>query len=159
MRKIKYEVVKIYKKILFATDGSPHSDIAAKQIVEFQKEWNCKIVVFHSLKHNKYLSLFHSDNNLLSMDYRSKEELRKELGKEILKQTKKIFDRANISVESRLIENEDPEDYIKRRVKEEEFDLVVLGFNGHDSKSQKSFLATRSIKILKHTPCDVLIIR
>lgn len=157
--KKKYEVVKIYKKILFATDGSPHSDNVAKQIVEFQKEWNCKIVVFHSLKHNNYLSIVHSDKYLLSMDYRSNNELRKELGKEILKQTKKIFDRANISVETRLIEDEGPEDYIKRRVEKEEFDLVVLGFNGHHSKSQKSFLGTRSIKILKHAPCDVLIIR
>lgn len=152
-------MVKIYKKILFATDGSPHSDNAAKQIVEFQKEWNCKIVVFHSLKHNKYLSRSHSDNYLLSKDYRSKEELHKELGKEILKQTKKIFDRANISVELRLIEDEDPKDYIKRRVEEEDFDLVVLGFNGHHSKSKKSSLGTRSIKILKHAPCDVLIIK
>ena len=40
--KKKYEVVKIYKKILFVTDGSPHSDNAAKQIVEFQKEFKNK---------------------------------------------------------------------------------------------------------------------
>lgn len=152
-------MVKIYKKILFATDGSLYSDNAAKQIVEFQKEWNCKVVVFHSIKHNKYLSIFHSDNNLLSMDYRNNEELRKELGKEILKETKKIFDRAHIFVEPRLIEDEDPEDYIKTKVKEEEFDLVVLGCNGHHSKSQKSFLGTRITKILKYAPCDVLIIR
>ena len=152
-------MVKIYKKILFATDGSPHSDNAAKQIVDFQKEWNCKVVFFHSLKHNKYPSIFHSDNYILSVDNRNNVELRKELGKEILIQTKKIFDKAHISVEPRLIEDEDPEDYIKRSVKEEEFDLVVLGSNGHHSKSQKSFLGTRPTKILKHTPCDVLIIR
>ena len=116
-------------------------------------------MVFHSLKHNKYPSIFHSDNNLLSNDYRNNEELRKELGKEILKETKKIFDRAHISVEPRLIEDEDPEDYIKKTVKEEEFELVILGCNGHHSKSQKSFLGSRSLKILKHAPCDVLIIR
>lgn len=152
-------MVKIYKKILFATDGSPHSDNVAKQIAKFQKEWNCKIVIFHSLKHNKYLPIFHSDNHFLSMDYRNNEEFRKELGKEILKQTKKIFDRAHISVETRLVEDEDPEDYIRRRVEEEEFDLVVFGFNMHHSKSQKSFLGTSSIKLLNHALCDVLIIR
>lgn len=115
-------------------------------------------MVFHSLKHNKHLSIFNADNYLLSMDYRSNEVLRKELGKQILKQTKKIFDRANISVELRLIEDEGPEDYIKRRVEEEEFDLVVLGFNRHHSKSQKSLMGTRPIKILNHAPCSVLII-
>jgi len=152
-------VVKIYKKILFATDGSPNSDNAAKQIVDFQKEWNCKIVIFHTLKHNKYPSIFHSDNSHSSNDYRNNRELRKELGKEILKQTKKIFDRVHISVEPRLIEDEDLEHYIKTRVQEEEFDLVVLGCNGHHSKSKKSFLGTRSTKILENVACDVLIIR
>lgn len=115
--------------------------------------------MFHSLKHNKYPSIFYPENNLLSNNYTITEDSRKELGKEILKETKKIFDRSHISVESRLIEDYTPEDYIKKTVEEEEFDLVILGCNGHHSKLKKSFLGTRSLKILKNTPCDVLIIR
>lgn len=147
----------MYKKILFATDGSPHSDMIAKKIVEFEKEWDCKVVVFYSIKDNNYVSKFKSQNCFLPLDYRNNEEIRKELGKEILKQTKKIFDRANIPVELRLIDDEDPENYIKRRIKEEEFDLVVIGSKGHLYKSQKSFLRTKFTKTLNHYPCDVLI--
>ena len=150
-------MVEIYNKILFCTDGSPHSDIVAKQIGELQKYWNCQIVVFHSLKDNKYISRFNSDNSSLCLGYENKEGLRRELGKEILKQTKKIFDILNISVGYRLIEDETPEDYIKRMIREEEFDLVILGNNGHCYKSHKSFLPPRFTKILKHYPCDVLI--
>jgi len=151
----------IYKKILFGTDGSPHSDNIARQIVDFQKQWNCKVVIFHSIKDDKYLSMLSSNNTLLSLNYRNSEELRKEFGKEILKQTKKIFDRASISVELRLIEDEDPKNYIKRMVKEEEFDLVILGSNEHHYNSEKSFLRQRFTKILEESqsPCDVLIIR
>ncbi len=148
----------MYKKILFGTDGSPHSDNIAKQIIQFQKEWNCKIVVFHSIKDKKYLSTLNSENYLLSLDYRNNEDLRKELGKEILKQTKKIFDKAYISVELRLIEEEDSEDYIKKIVIKEEFDLVVLGSKGHHFKSQKSYLRNRFTKLLEQNPCDILII-
>ena len=152
-------MIKIYKKILFATDGSIHSNIAAEKIVEFQKDWNCKVVIFHSMKHHRYFSTLCSDKNPIAIDYRYRKEVRKELGKEILETTKKIFDNAHIPVDLRLIEDEEPKDYIEKVVKGEDFDLVVLGCNRHHSKLKKKSQGTASTKILKHAPCDVLIIR
>jgi len=149
-------VVKIYKKILFVTDGSPHSDILAKKIIEFEREWDCKIVIFHSIKDNIHISKFNFDNYNSSLNYRYNEEIRKELGIEILKRTKKIFDEANLPVELQLIEDEDSESYIKRRIQQEEFDLVVIGNDFH-YKSKKSFLRPKFTKILNHHTCDVLI--
>lgn len=152
-------MIKIYNKILFFSDGSAHSDNVAEQIVEFQKDWNCNVVVFHSMKHKRYIPTLYSDNHLQAIDYKDIKEFYKELGKEILEKTKRIFDRAHVAVEIRLIEDEEPEDYIKRIVKEEEFDLVILSSGGLYSKFQKKFLETISKKILKYAPCDVLIVR
>lgn len=145
-------MTKIYKKILFYADGSAHSDNIAKQIVEFQKEWNCKVVIFHSIKSKRYLSTLYPDNIFQQIDC-------KEIGQEILRQTKRIFDKAHISIELRLIEDEYPEQYIKRITKAEDFDLVILSSGGHHIRSEKTFLDTISNKLLKYTPCDVLIVR
>lgn len=150
---------KIYNKILFGTDGSHNANNAAEQIVEYQKEWNCEVVIFHSIKHNKYRSTLHTNDNFPQINYRNIKELRKEVGKEILNETKKIFYKAHLSVETRLIEDERPETYVRKIVTKEDFDLVVLSCKGHHSKLRKIFLGTVSTKILKHTPCDVLIVR
>ena len=65
----------------------------------------------------------------------------------------------NQKVETRLIYNTMPEDYIKKIVKEEEFDLVILGCKGDHSKLRRTFLGTVPDKVINEAPCDVLIVR
>ncbi|MFX1503298.1 MAG: universal stress protein [Promethearchaeota archaeon] len=149
-------MVKISKKILFATDGSPHSEEISKKIVEIQKEWNCKVVVFHSIKDHTFFPVVNSDKNRLLSDYRNNEDLHKELGKRILKQTGKIFERSDIPIELRLIKKENSENYIKRIIKKEKFDLIVLGIEGgHQYKSKRSFLPTNFTKVFEEYQCDI----
>lgn len=150
---------KIYNKILFGTDGSFHANNAAERIIEFQKGWNCEVVVFHSIKHHNLPSKLHFNDNILHINSRNSEELRREVGKEILEKTKKIFERAHLLIKTRLIEDKAPEEYIKKIVEVEGFDLVVLGCKGRHSKLQEILLGTVSTKILKHVLCDTLIVR
>ena len=70
-----------------------------------------------------------------------------------------MFDEAKMPVETHLIEDEDPEDYIERMVREEGFDLVVIGTKGIHSKLRQVILGTVATRVIKHVPCDVLIIR
>jgi nucleotide-binding universal stress UspA family protein len=63
------------------------------------------------------------------------------------------------SVETRLIEDLSPSEYITKIVNEENFDLVVIGSKGHHSKIKEIFLGTVSSHVLKNASCDVLIVR
>ncbi len=148
----------MYKKILLVTDGSYHANNAAEQVIEFQKKWNSTVVIFHSTKHHTLPSSLYPNVDLPQEIYRNIEEVIKEAGREILTKIKKIFDIAQLSVETRLIEDREPEDYIKKVVDEENFDLVVLGARGHHSKL-KMLLGTVSSKVIKNAPCDVLVVR
>lgn len=150
---------KIYKKILLATDGSRHAKNAVKQAVEFQKLYKCNVVIIHSIKDNRLPSELYPNVETLYSKHTSFEDLYKEAGEKLLKSTKKLFGANESSVETRLIENETPQDYIKRIVGEENFDLVILGSQGQHSKIKKVLLGTVSSKVAKNTDCDVLIVK
>lgn len=149
----------MYKKILLATDGSTIAIRAVEKVIQIQKSWNCKVVTFHSIKHSiipevvvlaspayGYLNAFQDDLGVMRE------------GKKLLEEIKFLFDKEGLSVETRLIEEEYPEDYITRIVKEEEFDLVVLGVKGVHSTLRKIIIGSVAENVVKHAPCDVLVI-
>lgn len=149
----------IYKKSLLATDGSFHSNNAVVQVVEFQQKWNSKVVIFHSIRHHKIpMGLFPNEPIPIEL-YQNIEEVSKKVGEQLLNKTKEIFNKAGLSVETRLIEDEEPEVYIRRIVEEENFDLVVLGSKGHHSKLKEILLGTVSTNVAKSVPCDLLIVK
>jgi len=152
-------VIILYKKILLATDGSHHANNAAEKAVEFQKIWDSKVLIIHSIKDNRLPSEIYPNIEALYSKYSTLEEVYQEAGKRLLNKTKEMFGANQKSVETRLIENEPPEDYIRRIVEEEKFDLVILGSRGQHSKVKKVFLGTVSSKVSKNTPCDVLIVK
>lgn len=150
---------KLYKKILLATDGSDHAHNAAKKAVEFQKIWDSEVVVIHSIKDNRVPSELYPNIDTLYEKYSSIEEVYQEAGERLLNKTKKMFGENQSSVEIRLIEKESPEDYIRRVVEQENFDLVILGSRGQHSKVKNVLLGTVSSKVSKNAPCDVLIVK
>ncbi|MHA1916034.1 MAG: universal stress protein [Promethearchaeota archaeon] len=149
----------MYKKILLATDGSQHANNAAKKAVEFQKIWDSEVVIIHSIKDNRVPSELYPNIDALYSKYSSLEEVYKDAGTKLLNKTKKMFGDKQSLVETRLIEKEAPEVYIRRVVEEEKFDLVILGSRGQHSKVKKVLLGTVSSKVSKNAPCDVLIIK
>lgn len=134
----------IYKKVLVGIDESFHVNNFIERIVELQKSWNSKIVIFYSNKHrNIPMDLFPVTYISSDLYQRVEEEIKRE-GEELLKKKEELFKNAGISFEARLIEDEVPEIYIKRIVEEENFDLVVL---------------RSGTNMIKEAPCDVLIVK
>ena len=87
------------------------------------------------------------------------EEASKKAGELLLNETKDFFIKKGLSIETRLIEDDEPEVYIRKIVEQENFDLVVLGSKGRHSKLKEILLGTVSTKVVKSAPCDVLIVK
>ncbi|MFW9970293.1 MAG: universal stress protein [Candidatus Odinarchaeota archaeon] len=151
--------IKIYKKILIGTDGSLHANNAAVRAAELQKEWKSKIVIFHSINHHKLPLNITPERKYPQEIIQNIEELNREAGRELLKTTQKMFDNSISSVETRLIEDLSPDEYISDVVEKENFDLVVIGSRGHHSKIKEIFLGTVATHVSKNALCDVLIVR
>ncbi|MHA1986587.1 MAG: universal stress protein [Promethearchaeota archaeon] len=160
----------MYKKILIGIDNSDDSMRAVEKAIEIQRNENSEIVVFHSVVHHfsEFLSNMettgglynttanYSDSGLISF------QIRKSVideGKRLLKEVEEIFDKVGAEVETRLIFDIEPQYYIKKQVKEEEFDLVILGCKGHHSKLRRTFLGTIPEYVINNTDKDVLIIK
>jgi nucleotide-binding universal stress UspA family protein len=131
---------------------------AAKKALEMHKRDKSEIVVFHSVIH-KLMDLRPTleSGPGMTLSYKIYQNQIDSANK-VLNQVKAIFDEADAPIETRLINYKEPHDYIKERVKEEGFDLVILGCKGEHSKLEK-IIGTVPEKVLEDTPCDVLIVR
>ena len=150
----------MYGKILVGIDESQDAMDAVKKALEFGKKENSEIVVFHSVIHHLSeispgISLTVSSSTSMSLliheDYIN-------LGKKLLEDVEKLFKKNDINVETRLILDIPPEDYIKSITAEESFELVILGCRGHHSKL-KQLLGTVPNRTVNSVSCDVLIVR
>jgi nucleotide-binding universal stress UspA family protein len=126
-----------------------------------------EIIAFHSTEHRKlseklalYVpSSFGSNYSIPPIDYRKIQEEYEIHGRQILEKTNKLFDEKYIEIETRLITDEKPEDYLEKMVKKENIDLVVLGSKGEHSKLEQIFSGTIAQNVVNDVPCDVLIVR
>ncbi|MEJ2295818.1 MAG: universal stress protein [Candidatus Lokiarchaeota archaeon] len=144
---------------------------AAKKVLELISDKlegtnTAQITAFHSIEHHKFPqympimvpSGFGGRYTVPAVDYRKIEEEYRRHGEKILEKTKTMFEKENIEIETRLIDNENPEDYIKKIVDEENFDLVVLGNTGEHSKLSEILLGTVTQEVINKAPCDVLVV-
>ena len=151
----------MYKKILIGIDGSEAAHKALKKVIDLYKDWNCEIVVFHSIEHHMIpptFSLFGPKHTISDESYSMIRMEYREAGKKMMQEIKKIFEKVGIPIETRLIEDVKPEKYIIDKIKEENFDLVILGGKGHHSKIGV-LLGTVSTHVVNSADCDVLIVR
>lgn len=142
-------------------DESYNAIHAAKKAIEIQKRENSEVVGFHSILHHLSelnLSFFNpkglSDIKALSIhnDYIQR-------GEHILEDLDKIFKESKAKVETRLIFDITPEDYIQYMIEEEGFDLVILGCKGHHSKLGRIFLGSIPRNVINYVESDILLVR
>jgi nucleotide-binding universal stress UspA family protein len=155
----------MYNKILVALDTSDDFNHIAETIIDIAKNKNTKVVLFHSLDNIMTYILptlvipVGYSSTLLSTNYMENRREIEDNAKQLLEDTKKLFVNEKIDVESRLITDESPEDYITRAIDEEGFDLVVLSCKGDHSSFKRAFSETIPLKILNDGRSDVLVIR
>jgi len=94
-----------------------------------------------------------------AVDYTKIKVEYRDAANKVLSETERMFTGGFGTLETRLIEDENPEDYIERITEEESFDLVVLGCKGEHSKLKTIFLGSVATKALNNAACDVLVVR
>ncbi|MFX1461367.1 MAG: universal stress protein [Promethearchaeota archaeon] len=147
--------------MLVGVDESQDATDAVKKALELKKRDNSNVVVFYSVMHNLSEftpSISFSGASNVSISYLIHED-HVNKGKKILEEIQKLFNNEGQKVETRLIFDTPPEDYIKKITEEENFDLVILGCKGKHSKLKRTFLGTIPDKVINNAPCDVLIVR
>jgi len=110
-------------------------------VIEIQKGSEGEIIAFHSTLHRKS----EPDAEVHS--------------KEVFTEIEKLFEEANLSVETRLIIDQEPEDYIINIVEKENINLVVLGYSGTHGIIKRRLLGSVPTEVMNNVLCDVLIVK
>lgn len=110
-------------------------------MIEIQKGSEGNIIAFHSTLHRKS----DSDNE--------------DHSKKVFTGIEKLFEEANLSVETRLIVDQNPEDYIINIAEKENINLVVLGYSGKHGIIKRRLLGSIPTEVMNNVTCDVLIVK
>ena len=160
-------------------DDSEDALRAAKRVIELVKngeetildetsENKIKIVAFHSIMHHPIPqgllipvpSPFGSSSYIMPpIVYQKIEQEYREHGEQILNKVKELFEKENLPIETRLIDDQAPAEYISRIKKHENFDLVALGCKGEHSRLEEVLLGAVAYDILDKVDSDILIVR
>jgi nucleotide-binding universal stress UspA family protein len=152
-------MIKMFKKILLGVDSSENSMKAVDKVMEIQKETGAEVVVFHSFLHHitelrpAFVGRSAPGENL---SYEIHTDIVHE-GTKLLDDIKAKFESKGLKIETRRIFDLGPEYYIEEKVKEEDFDLIVLGCSGKHSKLRRTFVGTVPEYVINHVDVDVLI--
>ncbi|MFX1386084.1 MAG: universal stress protein [Promethearchaeota archaeon] len=153
--------------MLIGIDGSEHSYKAMLKALKLQKLSECEVIVFHSIEHHTIpTGMFMAPSFGVPFIYSNSDpdmqrikEVYEKNAQSILDRAKEIFLEQGIDVETRLVYEYDPVSYIKEMVQKEQVDLVIIGAKGTHSLLEEILIGSIADKVLRHVPCDILIIR
>ena len=150
----------MYKKILIGIENLEDARKALNKVRDFYETWNSKIVVFHTLEAYMFpfsFPMFGWGSVFPGAMYGTIRSEYYNAGRTLLEETKKIFEKEGISIETRLIEEIKPEDYAEEVVQKENFDLVIIGEKEHHSRLESLFGSVPT-HIVNEVDSDVLVL-
>ena len=148
----------LFEKILVPVDGS-HSCLHAKMLASsLAKTFNSKVTVVHVASHEFMHPELKAQYQLPHSILHKIDEAYLKAGKKIIRNAEELFREAGVPVDARLVTYEDPAEFLLQLVKNEKFDLVVIG-NRAETQSERYSLGSVTEKIARHAECPVLIVK
>jgi nucleotide-binding universal stress UspA family protein len=150
--------IQLFKKILVPVDGS-HSCLHAKMFaLLISKKFKSKVTVVHVVSHEFMHPELKAQYQLPHSILHKIDDAYLEAGKKIVRNAEDMFREAGIEVEPRLVKHEDPAELILGLIKDEKYDLVIIG-NRAESQSERYSLGSVTEKVARHAECPVLIVK
>ena len=148
----------VFKKILVPVDGS-HSCLNAKMLAfSIAKKFNSEVTVVHVVSHEFMHPELKAQYQLPPSILHRIDDAYLEAGKKIVRNAEEMFREAGIKVDARLVKYEDPAEFLLQLVKDEKYDLVIIG-NRAEHQSERYSLGSVTEKVARHAECPVLIVK
>jgi nucleotide-binding universal stress UspA family protein len=122
------------------------------------KKFNSKVTVVHVVSHEFMHPELKAQYQLPHSILHKIDDAYLQAGKQIVRNAEEMFREAGIPVDARLVTHEDPAEYVLELVKDEKFDLVVIG-NRAEHQSERYSLGSVTEKVARHADCPVLIVK
>lgn len=147
-----------FEKILVPVDGS-HSCLHAKLLaLSIAKKFNSKVTVVHVVTHEFMHPELKAQYQLPPSIMQKIDDTYLEAGQKIIRNAEQLFTESGIEVDARLLKFEDPAETVLRLVKDEKYNLVVIG-NRAETQAEQFSLGSVTEKVARHAECPVLIVK
>lgn len=141
-------VVRLFKRILLAVDGSDHSVRAVKYAIELAEKFDGVIETVYVVDENTAKKDVLYAANKLEIEAKRKEKI---------KPIRNLLEQSNVVFGTHVLHGE-PGPCIVQFAEEREVDCVVIGSRGLN-QVQSFLLGSVSHKVAKRTACPVLIVK
>jgi nucleotide-binding universal stress UspA family protein len=149
---------KLFRTILVPVDGS-HSCLHAQMFAaSLAKKFNSKVTVVHVVSHEFMHPELKAQYKLPDSILHKIDDAYLESGKKIVRNAEELFREAGIPVDARLVTHEDPAEFVLQLLKDEKYDLAVIG-NRAETQSARHTLGSVTEKVARHAECPVLIVK
>lgn len=139
----------MFKRIVYATDGSEHAKKALAYVRDIARQREAAVIIVHAYPPLADLKSFGDYDEVIAH--------RTAQGLEILNEAARELADAGVDVEAELLEGPMAE-AILRIAEVREADLIVLGARGKSS-FEGLLLGSVSQKVIQHADCPVLVVR
>jgi nucleotide-binding universal stress UspA family protein len=148
----------VFKTILVPVDGS-HSCLHAQMFAfSLAKKFNSKVTVVHVVSHEFMHPELKAQYQLPDSILHRIDDAYLESGKKIVRNAEELFREAGIPVDAKLVTHEDPAEFVLQSLKDNKYDLVVIG-NRAETQSARHSLGSVTEKVARHAECAVLIVK
>ncbi len=144
----------MYKRILVPTDGSPLSIEAVKGAARFAKPLEASIVLITVIEPYSYTSL--SEYRPESID--DYDERMREVAAERLSEARKVFEDAQIEVQTVAVKSFSPAEAIIQASAEHKCDCIFMASHGRKGLAAV-LLGSETQKVLTHSKLPVMVYR
>jgi nucleotide-binding universal stress UspA family protein len=149
-------MVRLFRKILLAVDGS-HSCFRASEITaSFAREFGSEVTVVHVISYDFMHPEFKAHYQLSPVILHELDKTYQKAGSKIIRAAEEFFREENVEVNSELIRGEDPAEKILQMVKKSSCDLLTIG-NNSEPRARRFSLGNIAEKISLYAKCPVLI--
>ena len=147
-----------FRNILVPVDDSRSCFHAKKLASLIASKFKSKVTAVHVTTHECMHPELKAQYRLPPAILHRIEEAYLKSGKKILRKAEDLFREDGIEIDSRLITCEDPAESIIELVKDEGYDLVVIG-NRAEHQSERYALGSVTEKVARHAECTVFIVK
>nr|WP_300004116.1 universal stress protein [Tissierella sp.] len=141
------------KKLLVTTDGSKNSKKALLEAKRLATALDLKIIILNVVNDIVITPYMTMQYNMIQQ---SDKDLR-QIGEKILEESLKLFDDFEGEIETKL-ERGDPADIIIKEVKDNDYELIVMGSRGLGTFS-RAMLGSVSSRVLHHVKTNIFIVK
>ncbi|MCX8026536.1 MAG: universal stress protein [Thermodesulfovibrionales bacterium] len=136
-------------KVLVATDGSENAKKAVEKALQMAEKEGAEVTI---------MSVAHFSKDYIEEMPPSIQDKLEEEAERAIASAKALFDQKGIKVNTVMEVGLVPANNIIHRVKEDKYDLVILGSSGHTGLDQV-FMGSTASKVARYVPCSVYIIK